>query len=221
MALTWLRGASCVLAALLVAPIPSSAFDTSLSDTAVREAYFLGQRHDETIDRFLDKYTAHLPPPKEGPYIDTVSFLSPFAQAVLNSSRHFNGYSAQQAQLDRRGQIETVKVVIDVLLTDSYGSYLAPPTGSNTPYAFGLVSRPVDFWKDFQMQFFNGKKSLRPLISSGQPKLQCGKYGCTLVGATLEFEFLAETFPAQSTTVQIDPPVGQRVVVDYDLSYVR
>ncbi len=86
MALTRLRFLSCLLIAVLVFPFPAAGFDTTLSDTALREAYFIGQRHDETTLALLDKYTTHLPPPKKGPYIDAVSFLSPFAQVVLNSA---------------------------------------------------------------------------------------------------------------------------------------
>jgi len=87
---------------------PSSfAFDTPLSDQAVREAYFLGQRHDESLARFLDKYTRVLPPPKTGPHIFAVTFFTPFALVAQLSSEHSTGYSAQQAALDHRGQQET------------------------------------------------------------------------------------------------------------------
>jgi hypothetical protein len=71
-----------------------------LSDTAVREAYFLGQRHDESLTKFLNKYTVFPPPPKVGPYISSVAFFTPYAQVVQLSDRHASGYSAQQAQLD-------------------------------------------------------------------------------------------------------------------------
>jgi hypothetical protein len=49
MALTRLRFLSCALTFALVFPFPAAAFDTPLSDTAVREAYFLGQRRDDTL----------------------------------------------------------------------------------------------------------------------------------------------------------------------------
>lgn len=217
MALTRLRFLSCFLSAVLVYPFSAAAFDTTLSDTAVREAYFIGQRRDETTVAFLDKYRTRLPAPEKGPYIDAVSFLSPFAQAVLNSSQRFNGYSAQQAQLDHRGETETVKVVIDIAFTASYGLYTSAPAGSSTPYALGLVPRPTDFWKDFQVHFSSKNKPVHPLHSFREPKVSCSEYGC----ATLEFDFFAETFPNDSTTVEIDPPEGPRVAVEYDLAYVR
>ena len=56
-----------LVAALLLSP-SSFAFDSPLSDQAVREAYFLGQRHDESLARLLDRYTTYLAPPKTGPH---------------------------------------------------------------------------------------------------------------------------------------------------------
>jgi len=72
---------SVLLVTLLVAA-PSFAIQSPLSDEAVREAYFLGQRHDGTYARMLDQYSKHLPAPKSGPYISSVMFLTPFAQLV-------------------------------------------------------------------------------------------------------------------------------------------
>ena len=222
MANTRLRFLACSLAALLVIPVPSSAFETPLSDTAVREAYFLGQRHDETMARLLEKYSKHLPVPKSGPYIASVTFFTPFAQLVMSSSEHSSGYSAQQAEIDHRSQAESVRIVIDILFTDSYGPYIVRPTGSRPGSPTGFVPRPYDFWKDFQVQLFDGDKPIRPFTSSGQPTLSCSdEGGCMLVGATIEFEFLAESLPADSVTVQVDPPEGDQVMVDFDLASVR
>jgi hypothetical protein len=81
-------------AALLLVP-PSFAFDTPLSDQAVREAYFLGQRHDGSMADLLNKYTKFLPAPKTGPDIASVTVFTPFALLVQQSSQHTSGYSAQ------------------------------------------------------------------------------------------------------------------------------
>jgi hypothetical protein len=76
MALARLRFLSDFVTALLVFPFPAAGFDATLSDTAVREAYFMGQRHDETMARFLDSYDKHLARPKSGPYVSSVAFLT-------------------------------------------------------------------------------------------------------------------------------------------------
>src|SRR6266403_2944723 len=95
---------SAMISALLVCQA-AFAFDTPLSDQAVREAYFLGQRHDETMSTFLNKYTKLLPPPKTGPDIASVTVFTPFALLVQQSSQR-SEYSAQQAALDHRDQPE-------------------------------------------------------------------------------------------------------------------
>lgn len=214
--------ASLLAAALLLSP-SSFAFDTPLSDQAVREAYFLGQRRDESLARFLDKYTRVLPPPKTGPHISAVTFFTPFALVAQLSSEHSTGYSAQQAALDHRGQQETVKVIVQILLTDSYPAYIPRPTGSRSGSPVGFAPRPYNFWKDFQVQVFIGDKTLEPFSSSGEPDYICSEYGggCTLIGATLQFEFPAEDFATDSATIDVNPPEGGQVSVDFDLSSLR
>jgi hypothetical protein len=210
-----------LLLTLALALPPLLAYDTPLSDTAVREAYFLGQRGDEFMARFLDKYTVYLAPPKSGPHIASITMFTPFALAVLESREHPVGYSAQQAELDHAKHEETVKAVVEILLTDTYGAYIPRPAGSGRDATTGLMPRPYDFWTDFRVKFFYKDGPLKPISSSGQPKLTCGDSGCTLIGATLQFEFLAEDVPSDSITIQVIPPEGEQVVLDFDLASLR
>src|SRR6266852_4323589 len=122
---------SFLMAAMLLTP-SSFAFDTPLSDQAVREAYFLGQRRDDTMATFLNKYTKFFPPPKTGPDIASVTFFTPFAVLVQQSSQHASGYSAQQAALDHRDQPEFVRIVVQIQFTNSFGPYIIRPTGSRS-----------------------------------------------------------------------------------------
>jgi hypothetical protein len=216
------RSCLSVLTVALLLPPSSFAFDTPLSDQAVREAYFLGQRRDETMARFLDKYTKHLPLPKSGPYISSITFLTPFALLVQESSLHTSGYSAQQAALDHRDQGESVKIIVQISLTDSYGPLIPRPTGSRSGSPTGFVLRPYDFWKDFDVQVFSEGGKLKHFTSSGEPNYSCSdEGGCILIGATLQFEFLAESFASDSATIQVDPPEGDPVSVDFSLNSLR
>src|SRR5437899_2576198 len=97
-----------VLLALLVISPESFAFSSPLSEEAIREAYFLGQRRDESTARFLAKYKQSLAVPKTGPYIASVELLTPFARAVFVSSQQTMGYSAQQAEAEYRENKETI-----------------------------------------------------------------------------------------------------------------
>src|SRR5258708_24350993 len=52
----WYRPLLAILTAALLASSPAFALQSPLSDEAIREAYFLGQRHDDSVERLLGKY---------------------------------------------------------------------------------------------------------------------------------------------------------------------
>jgi hypothetical protein len=214
--------AAFVLAALLASPA-SFAFKSPLSDEAVREAYFLGQRHDGSFPRLLDKYSKSVPAPKSGPYIRSIRFLTPFAKLVQYSDAFVGNYSAQQAALDHRSSQETVEISIEILLTESYGPIIADPASprSDRPQTYQLRSH--DFWKDFQVEVFEGDETRAPAHFTGEPTVQCSRYGafCNLIGATLHLEFPASTFISDSTTIHVIPPEGPEVQVAFDLTTLR
>ena len=218
---TRLRFLTSLMAAFLVIPVSSFAFDTPLSDTAVRDAYFLGQRRDETMARFLQKYTVSLSPPDSGPHIASITMFTPYALTVLDSKDRTVGYSAQQAALEHAKHAETVKALIQILFTDTYGAFIPRPAGSGQDANTGLMPRPYDFWKVFQVNFFFKNDPIKPISSSGQPNLLCNEGGCTLTGATLVFEFLAENVPSDTITIQVIPPEGEQVILDFDLASLR
>jgi hypothetical protein len=207
---------SLAISALLLCQ-PLFAFQTPLSDTAVREAYFLGQRHDQSVSDFFAKYAKTLPAPQYGPYISTIRFLTPYAQVVSLSGNKSAGYSAQQAERDHHADAETVVVSVDIYLTDSYGPFLAAPTGSRA----GLTPRSSDFWRDFDVSVSSDSRTLSPQDTSGQPIYNCSEYGCSLAGATIALTFAAAKFPSDSVTVNVVPPEGDEVNLDFDLTSFR
>jgi hypothetical protein len=213
---------SIFLATLLISPA-IFAFQSPLSDEAVREAYFLGQRHDGSFARLLDKYSKTLPSPKSGPYVRSIMFLTPFAKLVQYSDAFVGNYSAQQAALDHRDHPETVEISIEILLTDSYGPIIADPPSprSDQPQTYQLRSH--DFWKDFQAEVFEGDEIRQPTHFTGKPIVQCSHYGqtCNLIGATLHLEFPAIAFNSDSATIHVSPPEGPEVWLDFDLTALR
>ena len=63
------------VAILLATALPVSAYEVPLTERSVREAYFLGQRRDEKMGRFLAEYAKHLPLPEKGPHVaETLAF---------------------------------------------------------------------------------------------------------------------------------------------------
>ena len=213
------RVAISFVVSILLFDQPLLAFQTPLSDTAVREAYFLGQRHDQSVSDFFAKYAKTLPAPQYGPYIATVRFLTPYAQVVSLSGNKSAGYSAQQAERDHHADAETVTVSVDIYLTDSYGPFLA--AASNSGSGSGLTPRSSDFWRDFDVSVSSDSRTLSPQDTSGQPIYNCSESGCSLVGATVTLTFAASRFPPDSVTVNVVPPEGDEVNVDFDLTSFR
>jgi hypothetical protein len=218
---TLLRQTASALVSILLFSPSCSAFDTPLSDTAVREAYFLGQRHDDSLPKLLDKYVLHLQPPKSGPYVESVSFFTPYILTALNSSQQVSIYSAQQAQLDHLKSPEVVRITVQIFLTESYSAYSAIVEGSDSHSPKGVFVRPSDFWRDFRLRIFQKDQMVIPTTANGHPLFQCNDGGCILSGATLTFEYPAAAFTETLATIQIDPPEGDPVVVDFDLTAFR
>jgi hypothetical protein len=221
MAITWLRSLACFLSALLLSPLSTAAFDTPLSDTAVRGAYFLGQRHDEKLALFLDRYTLRFSEPKTGPYISSVTLFTPYALAAQWAGQQGGPYSAQQAQLDHQKLPELVRVVIQITFTESYGPYLVRPTASRRDSTKGIALRPSDFWKDFRVHVYDRDSFLIPSNAHGEPTYFCTDDSCQLSGATLIFDYLADSFPSDTITVRVTPPEGDEVFADFDLDSLR
>ena len=155
-----LRSFSCLFAAVLLLPAPSFAMDAPLSEEAVRDAYFLGQRHGQDFTDLLAKYIKMLSMPESGPYISSITFFTPFALVAQLSSQRAMNYSAQQAEQDHRKQEEFVRIIIQIQLTPSYGALIPRPTGSRSGSPIGYALRPSDFWKDFQVEVLDKDKSL-------------------------------------------------------------
>jgi hypothetical protein len=217
-----MRRAFRVFASFLLAlcvTLPASSFNTPLSDEAVREAYFLGQRHDAS---FLSNYIKFLPLPKTGPHIASATFITPFVKLAQLSDHHLGSYSAQQARLDHLGQEEIVEIIIEIRLTPSYGAFLASPSSSRSSSPSALTPRSSLFWKDIHVQIYDGDQSLSPSDFEGHANHSCGRRGpCVMTGATLKFEFPATAFTSNSATIHIDPPEGDVVSVDFDLIRLR
>ena len=209
-----------LLLSTFLIPPASFAFSSPLSDEAIREAYFLGQRRDEKMTAFLEKYKQHLREPDRGPYVSSVEFLTPFALAVLQSKDRSTGYSAQQAAEEHRGVEENVVVNIEVLFTESYGALIQQPVSDRSGAPTGFAFRSSDFWRDIDVQVMVKDKAIKPTRFTGEPAYFCAR-GCALMGATLRLELPARFVDSDTATVQVVPPEGPEVWVDFDLTGLR
>src|SRR5579885_974485 len=210
------------LALLLSMSASCGAMDTPLSPEAVRQAYFLGQRHDQSLAQALAQYTKRRPAPLSGPYISAISFLTPFALLAQLSAQHTVNYSAQQAAIAQRSRPEVVKVLVDIQLTPTYSALLPVPAGSDSGASFGFLHRPYTFWKGFVIKVSSNRKVLTPSSTSGEPRFAFSHDGsCVLSGASVCLVFPAVDFTSDSVSISVTPPEGDRVAVVFDLSSIR
>jgi hypothetical protein len=195
---------------------PALPFTAPLSDTAVRQAYFLGQRRDEATTHFLDLYTKYPPPPRTGPYISAIQFFTPYAQLVERSRQYSVGYSAQRAEQDYRGRSDTIAVAVYIECTPTYSAVIVHPAKrSGEPTAYSL--RSPDFWQDFQVQASQRGSVIEPINRSGAPRY----LDDVLVGATIWLTFDAQDLTSDDAAVEIDAPDGQHVAATFDLAKLR
>ena len=210
------RGLAFLAAALLVTSI-ASACEVPLSDEAVREAYFLGQRHDETTARFLETYRSYFPVPKSGPHVFVVELFTPYALAVESSRQHSLGYSAQQAKLDYQARGDSLRVGVYVRYTATYGP--------GFPYSPNRVPGPTGTWKDFQVRLMlNGvtRESQNVKYEGTRMGTAGGKGGGSRpTGFIIRQEYDASNLTSTDASVEIDTPDGQHIVASFDLSRLR
>jgi len=216
------RPIASVLVALMLVTPSSFAFDTPLSDEAVREAYFLGQRRDEKTAEFLDKYRRHLPVPESGPWVSTAELFTPYAEAVELSRQRSFGYSAQDAAQDYRKNGDRIRVTITIQFTNSYGAVIQekPKPRSGSPNAFSL--RTADFWKDFSYRLFDGDDLIEPIEMHGNAIYTASGDSSDMIGAVIVLIYDAEKISSSSdAAVVIDLPGYPQVVVPFDLTTLR
>ena len=216
---SWRVLPALLLSTLLTSPV-LFAFNSPLSDEAIREAYFLGQRRDEKMTAFLEKYKQHLREPDRGPFVSSVEFLTPFALLVLQSKDHSTGYSAQQAAEEHRGVEENVVVNIEVLFTESYGALIQQPISDRSGAPTGFAFRSSDFWRDIDVEVIVKDKVIKPARFTGEPLYFCAR-GCALMGATMRLEIPARFVDSDLATMHVVPPEGPEVWVDFDLTGLR
>jgi hypothetical protein len=194
--------------------IPVLAFSHPLSSTAIRDAYFLGSRHDLETAEFLAQYAHQLPAPKTGPYVNEIGIDTPFTEIVRRSAGALN-YGAPDAVEEYQHKPMTVSVHVDIALTPSY-SPIPEPTG---PALYQFVP---DFWNDFQVKVIQGNQVVPAEHRRGGPFYFYGDGGTpSVTGARIELDYDPAQIEADSTTIEVVTPDGQKVETAFDLGKLR
>jgi hypothetical protein len=188
---------SAVLLALFLA-LPTSAYDSPLSPSAVRAAYFLGVRQASLGATFLAEYAHRIPNLKAGAFTSEVRIETPFAQVAEFSSRTI-GYSAQDAVRDFFGKPAEVRMYLNICYMTN-----APPNAA-------------------KIKVIQNRKEIAP-----QSEERSAYYPATdeytrmpSIGEQVQLRFNAEKIDSSALTIQIDTPDGQHAEVEFDLQNLR
>ena len=215
-----LRSSLALLTAALLLSAPALAYDTPLSDQAVREAYFLGQRADQKTVDFFNDYTRHLPFPKTGPYVSELQLLTPYAQVVERSHQNTAGYSAQQAWKDYQDRGDLIRVRVRIEFTPTYTAVASQQKSKSSTEGDRFLPRALDFWKenDFDYVLRQGDKTIEPNSVDGQPIYS---EDGVFVGAYVWLTYPAEEVDSDKTEVEVFAPGEQHIVASFDLAALR
>src|SRR5215467_1222441 len=212
---------SALAGVLLVWP-PCAVFGANLSDEAVREAYFLGQRNDEKTARFLDAYRRHLPMPKSGLYISEIELFTPYAETVDLSRQRTFGYSAQQAAQEYRDRGNVFRLRVRVFFTDTYSlrTYAQAATekdGQKTKLK-RMVQSQSGCWQGFQVQLLQKDKLIEPLEIPGVAVFRGYTAGGAYYGFDVVLHYDGDEITSDDAEVVVLAPDGQRVAAYFDLA---
>lgn len=190
------------------------ALNSPLSSTAIREAYFLGNRNDEQTGEFLAEYVRRLPQPKSGGYVQEIGVETPFAQIVGETRGKLN-YFAPDAVEEFQDKRLPFLVHVQIALTDTYSPI--PPTSAPQYYQW-----VPDFWNDFKVYLIQDDEDIPAEQSRGGPIYSYGSGEIPMVtGAMIELLYNPEKIDSEPTKVVVITPDGQTVEATFDLAKLR
>jgi hypothetical protein len=178
--------------------IPACAYDVPLTESSIRDAYFLGTRQTGLGPDFLAKYTHEIPNLSLGRYRSFASLETPFTQVAILSSRKLN-YSAQDAVKEFLGKPLTFRIHLEICY---------------------MLDAPPDA---LQVRIVQNKKDLLPASSERSLFFPASDQYTSPppIGETIQFEFSADKIDSSTLVLLIDTPDGQHAETVFDLWAVR
>jgi hypothetical protein len=206
---------SAILIAVAAITARTLAVSYPLSTTAIRNAYFIGNRNDEQTAEFLSRYVRWFPEPKTGPYIRDIGIDTPFSDIVKRTQGRLNFYAPDAVQEYQHKPGGPLRVYVDIFLTPTY----SPIPQASAPEYYEWVP---DFWNDFKVRLQQGRAEIPAEYVRGGPIYSYGYGHIPLVtGARVELTYNPEKVDSESTQVIVLTPDGQTIQADFDLARLR
>jgi hypothetical protein len=177
--------------------IPACAYDVPLTESSIRDAYFLGMRTDGLNFDLVAQYARLVPDLKQGNCTSDIRIETPFLQ-VAKHAREVPNYSAQEAVKEFSGKSTPFRIHLDVCY-----ELHAPPNA-------------------IKVKIFQQKKELIPFSFESTLYSEATDFGYLPPnGEQIELEFGPSRIESSTLTILIDTPNGQHVSTDFDLQSVR
>jgi len=176
---------------------PACAYDVPLTESSIRDAYFLGKRTDGLNFDFIAQYARLVPNLKQGDCTSDVRIETPFLQAAKHA-REAPNYSAQDAVKEFYGKPMTFRIYLDICYEEN-----APP---NT----------------VKFKIIQNKKVPTPLSFESTPYIEVTDFGYfPPYGEQITLEFKPEEIDSSDLEILIDTPDGQHGETEFDLQALR
>jgi hypothetical protein len=191
-----LRLAALSVGLTLVFPV--WAYDVPLSESSIRDAYYLGTRATTLGPDFLREYAQSLPELKVGRFTSVIRLETPFSQVAAASAKKL-GYSAQDAVKEFLGKPFAFRISMDICYK------IDAPEGA------------------VKVKVFQNKKEILPESYDSSPYYPAAnKYTrVSSIGEKVEMEFKPNKIESSTLLIVIETPDGQHAETAVDLRALR
>lgn len=175
-----------------------AAYDVPLSESSIRDAYFLGTRSGGLGPEFITRYDHWIPELKQWTCTSKARVETPFLQVAQYASQVPN-YSAQEAVKDFRNKGLLFKLYLDICY---------------------MEKAPLNA---LRVKVIQNKKEIVPLTCESSPFYPVVDEHAVLPanGERIYLEFKPEQLDSSTLTILIDTPDGKHVSTEFDLQGIR
>lgn len=198
------RFAARVVLLLALVSLASSAYQQRLDSQAVREAYSLGRRNDQTTGVFLSQYVRTFSDPGKWPHVGRIELLTPYSQIVFAAKDDLTNASVYDAVQKYASRDIPVLVRIQALW----------------PALSTLPTEDKGVWGQFTISVtqshpltFRKRKWTPYYLSRGDG------FGFDYIEMVLQFG--AKDVASAPITIEVSSPDGQHVEAKFDLSKLK
>jgi hypothetical protein len=218
---------TAIVLSAAVRPLSCAAYEEQLNDTAIHEAYVLGQRNDKSTGDFLNNYVSPISEAQNGAHIAEIELLTPYARIVDETrQKTTSGYSEEQAKQDYVKHAHTVRVNVEILLPAAYPKPAENKEAQTPPPATQpekSAMQPDNFWQNFQFHVKQNGKDIPSKGFSNHPIHSTATKDAPSVldGENVWLEFDAKDLAPEVTVVEVLTPEGKTIKASFDLKKLK